>query len=537
MLLLSLPPILFIPYHLLPSFTLSYADWYRDILRLTALFHARRGRSFLSSLSVREGRNYQFDFLRPTHSLYGYYNRMVESYQKIITPLPGQIETIVKEASDPKARWTTLDEARNRAEWEKRRRRREDAKQKEKDEELTAMGEIDWQDFVLVETIEFTQNDMELNLPPPSSVEDLRNRSMGEKRMASMIMEESAGATGVGTGGGKFSARVETEVEDEMDMEEEEGEEEEELRIARIKAEQEQARARDVQRAAMESRGMKIKKDYVPKGITRTGAVATSKCPNCGQSIPENELSEHIRIELLDPKWKEQKRIIDTRRAQHQQLNQGADITASLRNLAAARTDLFGDDEDEATRKEREEEEKKKRKEREKIIWDGHTNSASTAKDTFQNTFSLDEQIKNIHSRKGLTEITPAAGTAIIGPTAGLPNKPAESGSVYDGATISAAPTGPTQKEYYESVGGSSRSAMPSGSAPSIHPSRMAAINAGGPDSAPVPGPAAAAIPPPPPARAQQVIGQTRPAEAMEEEPVVKRQKVEKLAFGLYSVS
>jgi splicing factor 3A subunit 1 len=92
-----------------------------DILRLTALFHARRGRSFLSSLSVREGRNYQFDFLRPTHSLYGYYNRMVESYMKVMHPPPGLIETLVKEASDAEAKWKTLEEGRNRAEWERGR--------------------------------------------------------------------------------------------------------------------------------------------------------------------------------------------------------------------------------------------------------------------------------------------------------------------------------------------------------------------------------------------------------------------------------
>lgn len=474
---------------------------------------------------------------------------MVESYQKVISPVPGQIETLIKESSDPRQRWTTLEEARNRSEWEKSRRKREDAKQKEKDEELDAFGQIDWQDFVLVETIEFTQNDMELNLPPPSSVEELRNRSMGEKRMASMIMEETgAGATGANAAGGQGQgqrARVEDE-EEGMDMEEEE--EDEELRIQRIKAEQEQARARDVQRAAMESRGMKIKKDYVPKGITRTGAVATSKCPNCGQSIPENELTEHIRIELLDPKWKEQKRVLDTRRAQHQQLNQGADITASLRNLAAARTDLFGDDEDEATRRAREEEEKKKRKEREKIIWDGHTSSATTTKDTFQSQFSLDEQIRNIHSRKGLTD-APSTGP-VIGPNVGLPHRPTEAnvppafaagaatpggGTAYDGATISAAPTGPTQKEYYEPIGGPSRASASSG--PSIHPSRMAAVSAGGASPAPpqqqqMQMPMQAA-----PGRAAPVIGQTRPAEEMEEAPVVKRQRVEKLAFGMYSVS
>ena len=244
-----------------------------DILRLTALFHARRGRAFLSSLSVREGRNYQFDFLRPTHSLYGYYNRMVESYQKIMQPPPGQIDTLIKAANDPLGRWGILEEGRNRAEWEKYRRRKEDIKQKEKDEEAEADAVIDWQDFVLVETIEFTQSDMELNLPPPSSIEELRNRSMGEKRMASMIMEETGAGPVPGAPTGPRSQRQpqqpvqqQQQQDEEMDVEEED-EEQEELRLQRIKEEKEQARAREIQRAAMESRGMKIKKDYVPKGM------------------------------------------------------------------------------------------------------------------------------------------------------------------------------------------------------------------------------------------------------------------------------
>lgn len=189
---------------------------------------------------------------------------MVESYQKIMQPPPGQIETLVKEASDPNAKWTALEEGKNRSEWERGKRKRQDAQAKEKEEEATAMAAIDWQDFVVVETIEFTQNDMELELPPPTSVEKLKSMSMAEKRMASMVMEE----TGAGPTGGEAAAGQ----ADEVEMEEEEDEEDEEARLQRIKAEQEQARAKEIQRAAMEQRGMKIKKDYVPKGKLNVGS-------------------------------------------------------------------------------------------------------------------------------------------------------------------------------------------------------------------------------------------------------------------------
>jgi len=261
-------------------------------------------------------------------------------------------------------------------------------------------------------------------------------------------------------------------------------------------------------------------------GINRGANVATAKCPYCNQSIPENELSEHIRIELLDPKWKEQKRTLDMRRAQAQQLQTGADVSASLRNLASQRTDIFGDDMDEATRKQREEEANRLRKEREKIVWDGHTASAAKTTDTFQTQFTLDEQIKKMHSNIGLTGSVPAnapgpqAGPGIVPSVvpnpqnlppalaASLP-KPAGQGTAYAGATISAAPTGPSTREYI--------SAPAPTSGPSVHPARAAQMTA-------------APAPPPPTAG----IVHARDDDA--DRPVFKRPKIEKLQGGqMYS--
>lgn len=38
------------------------------------------------------------------------------------------------------------------------------------------------------------------------------------------------------------------------------------------------------------------------------------------QSIPANELAEHIRIELLDPQWREQKLRLERERAAGQEV-------------------------------------------------------------------------------------------------------------------------------------------------------------------------------------------------------------------------
>ncbi len=50
-----------------------------DVVKLTALFVAKNGRSFATTLAQRESTKSQFDFLRPNHSLYQFFTRLVES--------------------------------------------------------------------------------------------------------------------------------------------------------------------------------------------------------------------------------------------------------------------------------------------------------------------------------------------------------------------------------------------------------------------------------------------------------------------------
>jgi len=76
--------------------------------------------------------------------------------------------------------------------------------------------------------------------------------------------------------------------------------------------------------------GLKIRPaGYVPP-TKRT--VLTQICPNCGERIPVNELDEHMRIELLDPKWKEQKAVADKR--QMATNLGGADVARNVKRLA-----------------------------------------------------------------------------------------------------------------------------------------------------------------------------------------------------------
>jgi len=107
---------------------------YRETMKLTALFTACRGRHFLGNLSAREGRNYQFEFLRPTHSLFGYFNRLVDQYAKVIQPSREMLEQM-QDRTQEGARWKTLETAKRYAKWERTKRDREQQRQDDQEAE------------------------------------------------------------------------------------------------------------------------------------------------------------------------------------------------------------------------------------------------------------------------------------------------------------------------------------------------------------------------------------------------------------------
>lgn len=48
-----------------------------------------------------------------------------------------------------------------------------------------------------------------------------------------------------------------------------------------------------------------VVKDYVRQGKKRArGDLGMQKCPITGQMVPTEKFTEHLRIVLLDPKWK-----------------------------------------------------------------------------------------------------------------------------------------------------------------------------------------------------------------------------------------
>lgn len=101
---------------------------------MTALFTARRGRSFLSTLAARESRNYEFEFLRPTHSLFGYFNSLVEQYSKVLLPSKEMLKKVQK-GTEAGSKWKMLEISKQHAEWERNKREKERKKHDDKEAE------------------------------------------------------------------------------------------------------------------------------------------------------------------------------------------------------------------------------------------------------------------------------------------------------------------------------------------------------------------------------------------------------------------
>ncbi|KAG2184239.1 hypothetical protein INT44_009254 [Umbelopsis vinacea] len=354
-----------------------------DIIKHTAQFVARNGSRFMSQLAQRESRNYQFDFLRPSHSLFNYFTSLVTQYTQLLVP-PKDIKERLKKNVDSK--YDVLDRVKARVEWiawvEAEKKKQQDADEKER----AAYAAIDWHDFVIVETVEFTQDDEKLNLPPPMSLSELENMSLEQKRLAA-IAETNQQLEQTQT------TNDEMEIE-EVDMQDDDDDEEM----------PQQAAVQDI-RIADTTGPIKIRTDYRPKvgSTTRQVNEQTGICPRCGQAIPMSEMDEHMRIELLDSKWKEQKQASEAKLRDSNLLQEGTDVAKILKNFSGYRSDIFGSGAEETEIGKKVGNEIEEAREKEKVVWDGHTASINLASQRAAQGATIEEQIAAIHRAKGLT--------------------------------------------------------------------------------------------------------------------------------------
>jgi splicing factor 3A subunit 1 len=172
---IPLPPPAFEYFIDLPS--ISKQDL--EIVKLTAQFVAKNGTQFMNALSQREDKNSQFDFLRPSHSFYNYFMSLVGQYTKILSPPAHLSKYLEINVTD---RYLVLDRITKRLEFEAYVASEKERVQQEVDEERMAFATIDWHDFTVVETIEFTDADKKAVLPPPTILSELKSMTLEQRK-------------------------------------------------------------------------------------------------------------------------------------------------------------------------------------------------------------------------------------------------------------------------------------------------------------------------------------------------------------------
>lgn len=300
-----------------------------DIIKLTALHVAKNGRKFLSTLSHKEGKNYQFDFLKRSHSLHSLYSALVEQYEKVLRPDQVILDKIEKGAAK---KYVALENAKIRAEWEAHQRQQRRKQEEEEEEERIAYAQIDWHDFSVVETIVFTTADHEATLPPPTNLAQLQFASLEQKKLGTYKIEEAP-----------------------PDYE---PEEEQKPRPAPTTHEARPAvnnnKKNNVKvRPAGTSRRDKLRN----KGQNKPTFIS----PLTGESVPEDQYNDHMRISQMDPNWKKTKEVEQARMSTSNLPS--VNIEENLKRYASSRGETP------------EEEERRKRAARDHVQWDGYTAS------------------------------------------------------------------------------------------------------------------------------------------------------------------
>jgi len=285
-----------------------------DVVRVTALFVARNGRSFMTTLVQRESRNYQFDFLRPQHSLHQFFQRLVDQYTTLLlassaSGTQAQKARVTELEANAADRFHVLGRAKQRAEWVKFQEEQKAKKEEAVEKEQLEYAQIDWHDFVVVETVLFEEADDQADLPPPPSLNDLQSASLEQKAAMSLQPHDRRIEEAMPTSD-DYSLFYDSQPQNSYAMpppsqpyspsptpyqQPHPTQTDEEAAIAERTAQRERAQAAQLAAKGAPGQPMRIKTDYVPRAQAKRQGQQMALCPNCKQQIPYEELDQHMK--------------------------------------------------------------------------------------------------------------------------------------------------------------------------------------------------------------------------------------------------
>jgi splicing factor 3A subunit 1 len=278
-----------------------------------------------------------------------FFTQLAEIYKKILNPT-NELEEL--EFYDKSSKLDILNKIEIKCEWDKRKK---EEKKKEKQKQIEeGSDQIDWHDFVVVETIEFSKEDYE----------DLDNNIKELEQIEKNITEE-------------YEDNIDEDMEIEKDKTEEINLKEEEKEIKRIDKKKKKEEDEDVDMELSDDEKemrvvtldedieKKVKKNYVKKTIVKEKKQEYFK-DDKGRLIPIEHANEHLKVELIDPRWKDQKER-EMEKFKTTNIVKSDQISQNIENFAKKRTDLIGSEEELQIGKSVDD----KNTDDDKILWDG----------------------------------------------------------------------------------------------------------------------------------------------------------------------
>ncbi|GMM34400.1 Prp21 protein [Saccharomycopsis crataegensis] len=320
----------------------------------------------------------QFEFLNDNHRLNPVFQKFVEQYKNCIHPPQKLIEKVNSvDGDDYKLTRYLLEKSYLRAEHNsKLQNDAQKAKQAEENAKLE-YAMIDWGDFKIVTTVEFTETDKFSELPLPINKNDLIYRSLQQKKANSLLEEAPPDFTNdesyIPKPPKKSSASQPAP------------------------SQEENVDTISQKPIAPPRRGMKIKsagETRLKKGGNRSqnqeslqppqqkpgvlSNVKLVKSPITGELIPEDKFDLHMKIVLRDPKYEQEKQNYLRKNAVPSNITDN-EVFANIKRL---RGEEIGDIND---------------TKRVKLQWDGYSNTAKSIQELADKQISPEEmeKIKN----------------------------------------------------------------------------------------------------------------------------------------------
>eukprot|EP01128_Nolandella_sp_AFSM9_P007949 TRINITY_DN452_c0_g1_i1.p1 TRINITY_DN452_c0_g1~~TRINITY_DN452_c0_g1_i1.p1 ORF type:complete len:691 (-),score=227.82 TRINITY_DN452_c0_g1_i1:114-2099(-) len=351
-----------------------------DIVKLTAQFVARNGRAFQNGLLAREHTNPLFSFLQPNHPLHYYFKILVQQYTTILLPEKTLLDGL---KGDGLQKSKIVERVMKKVRWE-RAQKKDLVKKREKEEaERIQNQQIDWHEFVIVQTIEMEDPVTEEEEEAGAAMEGVTPTPAPAAKTAGPIIPDNLpAAMEVDTQEAAPPPVVEPEPAMDIDLPE------------TIPA--------DVT-------------NYNPRARAGTQVNKLQYITPSGQNVDLSDMEEHMKIELSNLRALEERKKQEAAE-KPSNLAGGRDILSSLSGFKNRRADIF-------TGAQKVEEKKAVKK----PVWDGHAGSVDlvTAEVSGGDVMT---QIRQIHSQKGIATST----TTPVQPAAPAPVAPAPTPSVVD---------------------------------------------------------------------------------------------------------